>query len=1029
MKKSVILLSIIFACFVSNAQITADFTWSEPECSNAIITFTDASTGNPAVSWVWRVNGVIMSNGSTLTYTFPTVTTPTDFSVILRVYDEDSTMDLTSQILTIYPQVSIENFSDNNCLSGEYEVSFDVLSGSEPASFLVNETPYSGSYLGLFSDGEAYNLTVVDENGCGEFNVFGSHDCGCTTNAGSMIDINPLKICGNDCTPDNLHNDDATLETNDVLEFILYDTALNVLATNTSTAFCYNDNPDIEYGTNYYIAAVAGPDDGSGHADPLGSCYDIAQGVPVIWCEVPTANAGEDDEVCGMQYELNATYSLSETDDYHPSGYWEHLGMYSEEASFINSGNNQTTVTVSDAGLYRFIWRENNTDFTSCNSIDTVEIYFLDIPFVNAGDDFDVCGNSTTLKANSENGLVTWLPVNGVAFENHHNDTTLVTYSGYGAVPFYLYIEHGICNDRDTVIVNFWRHPSAELAIAEDDTTICGRVFPRIFAENPGSGVVGNWTSDPSDGVLFHQQAYMDTMEVTNYGYYDIWWTEYSGPDSLGPGFCSDTSEFHTIHFIEHPEANAGADTLFCGYSGNLNAELSVDNGSSTGSWFIVSSSIVFEEPENPESLVISGVLTTEHPDYDSFELVWTENNFGCTSSDTVIVAFAPQPQTVPLTINPTDGILESGNLGEINLTTSEEGIIYWVTLGADMVSDEIIGTGDALSLGADYAAGNYEIWSRSVPECTIFQGAVTFVEDNGGNQIIAYSSYGTSTNSLPVGEAVISLYNLITDISGEETVNLIDQQTLNSNGQVVFDALESGDYFLGSAIVNPENYTVFEHVYYQEALTHEDATSISMTGNTVFIANCFHPENPDNEGSNTAGGIIGTGGGKSSMSTLANMPVILRNAETEEIIDVSVSNASGVYHFTEIPDNTDIQIYVSSLEYPNWTAANLLMEMDTHYSVDFIVDGDEVYPGELSNNLHLLSDFRIYPNPTDGMVSISGTGIQHVAIIDLYGKIIINKSVNEDKVEIDLNGLPQAVYLVKVETAEGTRVGRIVLK
>ena len=65
--------------------------------------------------------------------------------------------------------------------------------------FFVNGIAYTGSYSELFPDGTAYNLNVVDENGCSEFFLSGNHNCGCTTNAGSMIDINPHYSCDSLC--------------------------------------------------------------------------------------------------------------------------------------------------------------------------------------------------------------------------------------------------------------------------------------------------------------------------------------------------------------------------------------------------------------------------------------------------------------------------------------------------------------------------------------------------------------------------------------------------------------------------------------------------------------------------------------------------------------------------------------------------------------------------------------------------------------------------------------------------------------
>jgi len=281
---------------------------------------------------------------------------------------------------------------------------------------------------------------------------------------------------------------------------------------------------------------------------------------------------------------------------------------------------------------------------TSSDSV-AHQVICYEQPVIDAGDDFHVCGNVATLSATSSDFPLSWQPVGGAIFEDYSAAETDVTYGGYGSVIFVLGASNGTCTALDEVTVSFWRQPTAEPLMANDDTTVCGLIYPRLRAANPGDGAVGHWISDPSGGVNFYEDDYIDTMEVLNYGHYTIWWVESTGPDNEGPDFCTDTSEPFTIHFIEPPQAYAGTDTIFCGYSGNLNAVLSVDNGNSSGNWFAVSSNISFEEPENPESLVTSQVLTTNNPDYNNFELVWTENNFGCTSSDTVIVGFVRIPE------------------------------------------------------------------------------------------------------------------------------------------------------------------------------------------------------------------------------------------------------------------------------------------------------------------------------------------------------------------------------------------------
>jgi gliding motility-associated-like protein len=375
-----------------------------------------------------------------------------------------------------------------------------------------------------------------------------------------------------------------------------------------------------------------------------GGCADIDT-MWVTFYQEPIANAGLDNSVCGLQYELEAFYSLPNTDSYDPNGAWSNPSGNPSSVNFINSQTNQTLVNVGAPGVYDFVWTERNDNNTSCTSKDTVTITFKEQPVIDAGDDFDVCGNTATLSATTSGFDLTWQSTTGgVNFDDYTSAETGVQYGGYGPVTFTVGEANDECTSIDQVTVHFWREPSAEHSVPIDDTTQCGRVFTRLRAENPGAGVVGNWISDPSNGVNFYQNNYIDTMEVLNYGHYTVWWTESTGPDNEDPGFCSDTSEPFTIHFIEQPQANAGPDVIFCGYDGTMNAELSINNGVSFGSWFNVSANITFDDNLNPNTDVTSNVLTADNPSYDNFEFVWTENNYGCTSSDTIVVGFARIP-------------------------------------------------------------------------------------------------------------------------------------------------------------------------------------------------------------------------------------------------------------------------------------------------------------------------------------------------------------------------------------------------
>ncbi|MGM0650010.1 MAG: hypothetical protein ACQES1_05815, partial [Bacteroidota bacterium] len=400
----------------------------------------------------------------------------------------------------------------------------------------------------------------------------------------------------------------------------------------------------------------------------MGNYGDSAHVVfPVIWrvsnggCQMldtvhvtmykkPDANAGNDDVVCGLHYDLEAYYNLPQTQGYEPYGFWDEHPDNIGNANFEDDDTAATTVNVSEPGEYQFIWRENNASMSNCNDKDTITIEFKANPHIDAGDDFDVCGKHTQMNAVSDGFDGQWLTEPGVGYDDASNPTTEINFVSYGSVDLIWQEANDECTSKDTVTVTFWRKPNAELSMDEEDTAVCGRLF-NLRAESPPSDMNGNWVSTPSNSVDFYNQTYNDTVEITYYGHYDFNWVLSNHPDNEPPSFCSDTSDPWTVHFIEIPEANAGEDTIFCGLEGELDAEFSINT--STGEWANFSSNIYFDDDTVENTTVYSNVHTEGNPNYDHFTLEWTEDNYGCTDTDEIQVGFARIPSAEVTVIPP----------------------------------------------------------------------------------------------------------------------------------------------------------------------------------------------------------------------------------------------------------------------------------------------------------------------------------------------------------------------------------------
>lgn len=75
-------------------------------------------------------------------------------------------------------------------------------------------------------------------------------------------------------------------------------------------------------------------------------------------------------------------------------------------------------------------------------------------------------------------------------------------------------------------------------------------------------------------------------------------------------------------------------------------------------------------------------------------------------------------------------------------------------------------------------------------------------------------------------------------------------------------------------------------------------------------------------------------------------------------------------------------------------------------------------------------SSIAIYPNPTSGKMHITlSENASHCQILDLTGNVLQETAPSDSIFDLDLNGYPSGMYLVKIQFAEGRMVFRKVIK
>ena len=67
---------------------------------------------------------------------------------------------------------------------------------------------------------------------------------------------------------------------------------------------------------------------------------------------------------------------------------------------------------------------------------------------------------------------------------------------------------------------------------------------------------------------------------------------------------------------------------------------------------------------------------------------------------------------------------------------------------------------------------------------------------------------------------------------------------------------------------------------------------------------------------------------------------------------------------------------------------------------------------------------FNVYPNPSDAYVNlVSSEKLKSVALYDMSGKIMRSESITDSKYVLDINDLPNGLYIIKVKTESGQQL------
>ena len=83
----------------------------------------------------------------------------------------------------------------------------------------------------------------------------------------------------------------------------------------------------------------------------------------------------------------------------------------------------------------------------------------------------------------------------------------------------------------------------------------------------------------------------------------------------------------------------------------------------------------------------------------------------------------------------------------------------------------------------------------------------------------------------------------------------------------------------------------------------------------------------------------------------------------------------------------------------------------------EILFDTEELIITNADNTRNMPNEIQVYPNPSNGIYQLSGTGIKEYEVLDITGKSILKSSMPNNNVEINLSTFSSGIYIIRLTT------------
>jgi gliding motility-associated-like protein len=472
---------------ISNA--TADFEALDTTCTDVLIDFTDLSTSNNGSINTWEWN---FGDDSFSTEQFPShgYSAPGDYEVTLVV---GSTIGCTD---TVTKTIHIDTAPEAIIGTADYCSGLSI-------DFVNNSSPEATDFWWDFGTGDVADTSIV-ENPSFTYGSYGTYTVTLVAQKGTSCETETsVDIVLSNIIAAIDHADSVCLSSE--VDFVDLSSTVDG-ATLTEWSWDFGDLSTSDLQNPSHVFTEPGDFIIEFVVTNSVGCVDTLYSDIYIQ-DTPIANAGIDTSVClgDPGYMLNGSILNAE------SGTWSGGagGVFSPSETDLNATYFPVLDELTLGETTLFLTTEGN-GFCEAD-VDTIVISYLSSPEVIAGDDIDVCIDSTFIDITATLGFesnTTWSTLGDGVFGDEEALETTYTFgpddidAGIVTLVIETYNFAGCPNNEDTLVVHINPFP---VIAATNDTVICfGFPLALDSESSTGSGLwstSGDGTFDPIEGT------------------------------------------------------------------------------------------------------------------------------------------------------------------------------------------------------------------------------------------------------------------------------------------------------------------------------------------------------------------------------------------------------------------------------------------------------------------------------------------------------------------------------------------------